>query len=40
MLDLDQRAEELFKDSDEALQQKLLEFVLSNIELNDKKLSY
>lgn len=40
LLDLAQRAEELFNESDEALQQKLLEYVLSNIELNDKKLSY
>jgi len=40
LLDLAQRAEQLFKDSDEALQNKLLEYVLSNIELNDKKLSY
>lgn len=40
MLDLAQRAEQLFKDSDEALQNKLLGYVLSNIELKDKKLSY
>ncbi len=40
LLDLAQRLAELFKESDEALQQKLLEYVLSNIELNDKKLSY
>lgn len=40
LLDLAQRAEQLFKESDESLQQKLLEYVLSNIELNDKKLSY
>lgn len=40
LLDLAQRAEQLFKESDETLQQKLLEYVLSNIELNDKKLSY
>ncbi len=40
LLDLAQRAEKLFKESDEALQQKLLDYVLSNIELNDKKLSY
>lgn len=40
LLDLAQRAEELFKASDEALQNKLLEYVLSNIELKDKKLSY
>ncbi len=40
LLDLAQRAEELFLASDERLRQKLLEYVLSNIELNDKKLSY
>jgi len=40
LLDLAQRAEKLFTESDEGLQQKLLEYVLSNIELNDKKLSY
>ena len=40
LLDLAQRAAQLFTESDEALQQKLLEYVLSNIELNDKKLSY
>ncbi|MDQ5886608.1 MAG: site-specific recombinase, partial [Patescibacteria group bacterium] len=40
LLDLAQRAEQLFKESDEALQNKLLEYVLSNIELKDKKLSY
>lgn len=40
LLDLAQRAEMLFKESDENLRQKLLEYVLSNIELNDKKLSY
>lgn len=40
LLDLAQRSAELFRESDEALQQKLLEYVLSNIELNDKKLSY
>lgn len=40
LLDLAQRSAELFRTSDEALQQKLLEYVLSNIELNDKKLSY
>ncbi len=39
LLDLAQRAEELFLASDERLRQKLLEYVLSNIELNDKKLS-
>jgi site-specific DNA recombinase len=40
LLDLAQRAEQLFKESDEGLRQKLLEYVLSNIELKDKKLSY
>ena len=40
LLDLAQRADQLFRESDEGLQQKLLEYVLSNIELNDKKLSY
>ena len=35
LLDLAQRAEHLFKESDEALQNKLLEYVLSNIELKD-----
>jgi len=40
LLDLAQRAEQLFKESDERLRQKLLEYVLSNIELKDKKLSY
>ncbi len=40
LLDLSQRASELFKNSSERLQQKLLKFVLSNVELCDKKLSY
>jgi len=40
LLDLAQRADMLFKESDEGLRQKLLEYVLSNIELKDKKLSY
>jgi site-specific DNA recombinase len=40
LLDLAQRANQLFKDSDDGLKQKLLEYLLSNIELNDKKLSY
>lgn len=40
LLDLAQRAAQLFQESDEALQQKLLEYVLANIELNDRKLSY
>ena len=40
LLDLAQRAEQLFNESDEGLRQKLLEYVLSNIELKDKRLSY
>jgi hypothetical protein len=40
LLDLAQRANQLLKESDEGLRQKLLEYVLSNIELKDKKLSY
>ena len=40
LLDLAQRAENLFRESDESLRQKLLEYILSNIELKDKKLSY
>jgi site-specific DNA recombinase len=40
LLDLAQRVEQLFNKSDPALQNKLLEYVLSNIELKDKKLSY
>ena len=40
LLDLAHRAEQLFNESDEGLRQKLLEYVLSNIELKDKKLSY
>lgn len=40
LLDLAQRAEQLFNESDEGLRQKLLEYLLSNIELKDKKLSY
>jgi len=40
LLDLAQKASELFKNSSERLQQKLLKFVLSNVELSDKKLSY
>lgn len=39
LLDLAQRAEQLFNESDEGLRQKLLEYVLSNIKLKDKKLS-
>ena len=40
LLDLAQRADELFSESDDSLRQKLLEYLLSNIELRDKKLSY
>ena len=40
LLDLAQRAEQLFNESDEGLKQKLLGYVLSNIELKNKKLSY
>ena len=40
LLDWVKRAEELFKSLDENLRQKLLEYLLSNIELNGKKLSY
>lgn len=40
LLDLAQRADQLFKSSEPALQQKLLGFVLSNIKLTDKKLTY
>jgi len=40
LLDLAQKASELFKNSSERLQQKLLKFVLSNVELSNKKLSY
>ena len=40
LLDLAQRADQLFKESDEGLRQKLLEYIHSNIELKDKKLSY
>lgn len=40
LLDLAQRAEQLFKESDDRLRRKLLEYVFSNIELKDKKLSY
>lgn len=40
LLDLAQRAEQLFNESDDDLRQKLLEYVLSNIELKDKRLSY
>lgn len=39
LLDLAQRAEQLFQNSGPELRQKLLEFLLSNIELNDKRLS-
>lgn len=40
LLSLAQRAGELFMNADEALKQKLLKFVLSNLVLEDKKLSY
>lgn len=40
LLDLAQRANELFLQSNNLLKQKLLKFLLSNIELYDKKLSY
>lgn len=40
LLDLAQRAEELFESSDDRLRNKLLGYILSNIELKDKKLSY
>ena len=40
LLGLAQRAEQLFKESDPSLQNKLLESLLSNIKLKDKKLSY
>jgi hypothetical protein len=40
LLDLANRAEELFKCSDEGLRSKLLGFLLSNIQLNEKKLSF
>lgn len=40
LIDLCQRGNELFKRSNPALRQQLLQFVLSNVELNDKVLSY
>lgn len=40
LLDLASRAEELFKCADEAQRSKLLGFLLSNIKLNDKKLTF
>ncbi|MEI6229043.1 MAG: hypothetical protein WCP11_03425 [Candidatus Saccharibacteria bacterium] len=40
LLDLAQRASELFKCSNNELRQKLLDYIISNVELNDKKLSY
>lgn len=40
LIDLSQRSSELFKNSRALLQQKMLKLVLSNMELNDKKLSY
>lgn len=40
LLDLAQRAVELFKCSNYELRQQLLEYMLANVELKDKKLSY
>jgi site-specific DNA recombinase len=40
LLDLAQRAHELFQNASDRLQQKMLKFVLSNIELFDKQLTY
>lgn len=40
LLDLAQRANELFKCSNYDLRQELLSYMLSNVELNDKSLSY
>ena len=40
LLDFAQRANQLFKEIDQELRQKLLEYVFSNIELYDKQLSY
>ena len=40
MLDLGQRCNQLFNTSDSRLQQKLLRFLLYNVELYDKQLSY
>lgn len=40
LLDLASRAEELFKCSDNKLRSELVGFLLSNIQLNDKKLSF
>jgi site-specific DNA recombinase len=40
LLDLAQRANELFKCSNHDLRQELLSYMLSNVELNDKSLSY
>lgn len=40
LLDLANRAEELFKCADEGQRSKLLGFLLSNIKLNDKKLTF
>lgn len=40
LLDLANRAEELFTCADEAQRSKLLGFIVSNLKLNDKKLSY
>jgi site-specific DNA recombinase len=40
LLDLAQRAAELFKSSKPELQQKLLDYLLSNLLLDDKKLAF
>jgi site-specific DNA recombinase len=40
LLDLAQRSSELFKSSKPELKQKLLDYMFSNIEMNDKKLSF
>jgi len=40
LLDLAQRAESLFKCSKPELRQKLLDYMLSNVEMDDKKLKY
>lgn len=40
LLDLAQRAADLFKCSNFELKQKLLEYLISNVELTDKRLSY
>lgn len=40
LLDLANRAEELFKSADESQKSKLLGFILSNLQLTDKKLTF